>query len=141
MHSRREFVRSMGASIAAASVAAESLAAQAATAQPGSGSERLLVDNPLHPTPAPVGYDRLPLEWYKAQSKRLRDRARARGADAVLLQDDTNLVYFTGCFRGSGERTTWALLPVNESDTVYWFSPAIRSEEHTSELQSLRHLV
>src|SRR5262245_11715199 len=140
MQSRRGFVRSMGASIAAASVAAESLAAQAASAQ-RFGSERLLVDNPLHPTPAPLGVDRLPLAWYKGQSKKLRDRARARGADAVLLQSDTNLVYFTGCFRGSGERTTWALLPVNESDTVYWFSPAIRSEEHTSELQSLRHLV
>ena len=132
MHSRREFVRSMGASIAAASVAAESLAAQATSAQPGAGSERLLVDNPLHPTPAPVGVDRLPLTWYKAQSKKLRDLARARGADAVLLQGDTNLVYFTGCFRGSGERTTWALLPVNETDTVYWFSPGIDRDLITS---------
>jgi len=132
MRSRREFVRSIGASIAAASVAAESLAAQATSAQGRSGSERLLVDNPLHPTPAPVGVDRLPLAWYKAQSQKLRDRARARGADAVLLQDDTNLVYFTGCFRGSGERTTWALLPVNETDTVYWFSPAIDRDLITS---------
>ncbi|MGQ0648902.1 MAG: aminopeptidase P family N-terminal domain-containing protein [Gemmatimonadaceae bacterium] len=40
----------------------------------------------------------------------MREQARDRGADAVLLQSDTNLVYFTGCFRGSGERTTWALL-------------------------------
>jgi Xaa-Pro aminopeptidase len=76
--------------------------------------------------------DRLPLAWYKAQSQKLRDRARARGADAVLLQNDTNLVYFTGCFRGSGERTTWALLPVNETDTVYWFSPAIDRDLITS---------
>jgi Xaa-Pro aminopeptidase len=50
----------------------------------------------------------------------------------VLLQSDTNLVYFTGCFRGSGERTTWALLPVNETDTVYWFSPAIDRDLITS---------
>jgi len=132
MRSRRDFVRSMGASIAAASVAAESLAAQAASAQGRPGSERLLVDNPLHPTPAPVGVDRLPLAWYKTQSQKLRERARARGADAVLLQDDTNLVYFTGCFRGSGERTTWALLPVNETDTVYWFSPGIDRDLITS---------
>ena len=122
----------MGTSIAAASLAAESLAAQATSAQGRSGSERLLVDNPLHPTPAPVGVDRLPLAWYKAQSKKLRDRARARGADAVLLESDTNLVYFTGCFRGSGERTTWALLPVNEADTIYWFSPGIDRDLITS---------
>ncbi|MBV6520139.1 MAG: hypothetical protein MNPFHGCM_00244 [Gemmatimonadaceae bacterium] len=131
MTSRRNFVRSMGASIAAASVAAESLAAQSAGSQ-RSGSERLLVDNPFHPTPAPVGVDRLPLAWYQQRSRILRTQARDRGADAVLLQSDTNLVYFTGCFRSSGERTTWALLPVDETDTVYWFSPAIDRDLITS---------
>lgn len=131
MRTRREFVRNMGLSIAAASAAAESLAAESLQAQPR-GSERLLVNNPLHPTPAPVGVDRLPLSWYQARSRILREGARARGADAVLLQSDTNLVYFTGCFRGSGERTTWALMPVNEVDTVYWFSPAIDRDLITS---------
>jgi Xaa-Pro aminopeptidase len=121
----------MGLSIAAASVAAESLAAESSAEQP-SGSERLLVANPRHPTPAPVGVDRLPLAWYQARSRLLREQAKARGADAVLLQSDTNLVYFSGCFRGSGERTTWALLPVNEPDTIYWFSPAIDRDLITS---------
>lgn len=130
MPSRRDFVHTMGLSIAAASTAAESLAAQAAN-QP-SGSERLLVDNPHHPAPAPVGVDRLPLAWYKERSRLLREKAKARGADAVLLQSDTNLVYFTGCFRSSGERTTWALLPVNESDSIYWFSPGIDRDLITS---------
>ncbi len=129
--SRRTFVAQMGASLAAVSAAAASLAAEPSDAQPG-GSERLLVENPLHPTPAPVGVDRLPLAWYKAQSKHLRERARERGVDAILLQSDVNLVYFTGCFRGSGERTTWALMPTNESDTVYWFSPAIDRDLITS---------
>ncbi|MEO7966434.1 MAG: aminopeptidase P family N-terminal domain-containing protein, partial [Gemmatimonadaceae bacterium] len=129
MTSRRAFVRTMGVSLATASSAASTLAAQSGKV---AGSERLLVSNPLHPTPAPVGVDRLPLEWYKAASRRLREKARAQGADVVLLQSDTNLVYFTGCFRGSGERTTWALLPVNEADTVYWFSPAIDRDLITS---------
>lgn len=124
MPSRRDFVRQMGAGIAASAAAASSLSAQTAT-QSRSGSERLLVENPLHPKPAPVGVDRLPLEWYKAQSKTLRDQARASGVDLLLLQSDTNLVYFTGCFRSSGERTTWAMMPTGENDTVYWFSPAI----------------
>lgn len=121
----------MGASLAAASAAASCLAAGPNDDPPGE-SERLLVDNPHHPTPAPVGTDRLPLAWYQAQSRRLREQARARGVDAVLLQSDVNLVYFTGCFRGSGERTTWALLPVDEADTIYWFSPAIDRDLITS---------
>ncbi|MDP1859118.1 MAG: M24 family metallopeptidase [Gemmatimonadaceae bacterium] len=125
MSSRRDFVRTMGLSLAAASSAASTLAAEPTDEQGAPGSERLLVSNPYHPKPAPVGVDRLPLEWYQATSKRLRTKARARGVDVILLQSDTNLVYFTGCFRGSGERTTWALMPVNESETVYWYSPAI----------------
>ncbi len=131
MPTRRTFVAQLGASLAAASAAAQSLAADPSDGQPR-GSERLLVENPLHPTPAPLGVDRLPLTWYQAQSRRLRERARERGVDAILLQSDTNLVYFTGCFRGSGERTTWALMPTNEADTVYWFSPAIDRDLITS---------
>lgn len=132
MTSRRNFVRTMGASIAAASSAATALAAQVADSQQPRGSARLLVNNPLHPTPAPVGVDRLPLAWYQAQSRRLREQAKARGIDAILLQSDVNLVYFTGCFRSSGERSTWALMPVDEPDTVYWYSPAIDRDLITS---------
>ncbi len=122
MASRRDFVAQIGLGLASATAAAEALASQP---QRRSGSERLLVENPHHPTPAPLGVDRLPLAWYQAQSRRLREQAKAQGVDAVLLQSDTNLVYFTGCFRNSGERTTWVLMPVNESDTAYWYSPAI----------------
>lgn len=57
MATRRDFVRQMGIGLAASAAAAERLAAQAAQ---GGGSERLLVANPLHPTPAPIGVDRLP---------------------------------------------------------------------------------
>lgn len=131
MSTRRDFVRTMGVSLAAASSAAACLAAAPNDDAPGA-SERLLVDNPLHPAPAPVGVDRLPLAWYQSQSRRLREQARERGVDAILLQSDVNLVYFTGCFRGSGERTTWALLPTDEADTVYWFSPAIDRDLITS---------
>ncbi len=129
MSSRRAFVRGMGLGLAASAAAAERLVAQAAQA---AGSERLLVDNPLHPAPAPIGVDRLPLSWYQTQASRLRAAARQRGVDAVLLQSDVNLVYFTGCFRSSGERTTWVLFPVDESDTAYWFSPGIDRDLITS---------
>ena len=131
MSTRRDFVRTMGLSLAASAAASTDLAALAGSTT-GEGSERLLVPNPHHPTPAPVGVDRLPLEWYKAASQRLRVAARSRGVDAILLQTDTNLVYFTGCFRNSGERTTWALLLVDEPDTLYWYSPSIDRDLITS---------
>ena len=130
MSTRRDFVRTMGLSLAASAAASAELAAMGDA--PRGGSERLLVPNPYHPTPAPVGVDRLPLAWYKAASNRLRQAAKARGVHAILLQTDTNLVYFTGCFRGSGERTTWALMLVDEPETLYWYSPAIDRDLITS---------
>nr|MCU0636310.1 hypothetical protein [Gemmatimonadaceae bacterium] len=129
MGSRRAFVREMGLGLAASAASARALAAAART---DSESEKLLVSNPHHPTPAPVGVDRLPLAWYQRASQRLRSAAAERGVTAVLLQQDPNLVYFTGCFRGSGERTTWALMPTGERDTVYWYSPAIDRDLITS---------
>jgi Xaa-Pro aminopeptidase len=118
--SRRTFIRNLGVGLATAQAAAGDLAAQTGA----SASEKLLAPRAHQPAPAPVGYDRLPLDWYKAAARRLREAAGARGLDAVLLQTDHNIVYFTGCFRGSGERTTWVLLPVKD-DAVYWFSPGI----------------
>ena len=50
----------------------------------------------------------------------LKDRLKAQDIDAILFQRDVNLVYFSGCFRGSGERTTWAMFRTDEKDTAYW---------------------
>ncbi len=129
MASRRDFIRNIGAGIAASSAASQALA-QSRTPNPGpSGSERLLVDNPHHPKPAPEGVDRLPLAWYKKQAAAMRARAAARGVEAVVFGTDDNIVYFTGCFRGSGERSTWVVFPTDAGpstgDTVYWYSPGI----------------
>ncbi|HXV62348.1 MAG TPA: M24 family metallopeptidase [Vicinamibacteria bacterium] len=121
--SRREFIRDMGVGLSTASIAAAGLArAQSRTA---SDSEKLLVPDSDHPTPAPLGVDRLPLEWHQGRTRILKERAAERGVDAVLLSSDQNMVYFTGCFRQSGERSTWVLFPVEETDTVYWYSPGI----------------
>jgi Xaa-Pro dipeptidase len=121
--SRRDLIRTIGTSLAAASLAGERLAGDQAR-QP-SGSERLLIKNPAQPEPAPLGSDRLPLAWYKTATRRLKEKVGASGVDAILLQSDHNQVYFTGCFRQSGERPTWAFFPVNEPDTVYWYSPGL----------------
>jgi len=108
-----------------ATVGAAAVAVAEASASARGASSKLLVPNPHQPAPAPLGYDRLPLEWYQAAARRLKDQAAARGADAILLIDGDNQVYFTGCFRTSGERSTWVLFPVSEKDTVYWYSPGI----------------
>ena len=131
MHfSRRDFIRRMGAGLASAGVAAEYLTCSSANI--GGGSEKLLVQNPDHPEPVPKGVDRLPLSWYQNTVRRLKERVAEKGIDAILLERDVNKVYFTGCFRGSGERSTWVFFPVEEKDTVYWYAPGIDRDLITS---------
>ena len=142
--SRRDFIKTMGTGLASAGVAASSLACSSGGAVSSgessssgegsfaSGSEALLVDNPDHVEPAAVGYDRLPLEWHQARARLLKERAGELGADAIVLQRDPNIVYFTGCFRSSGERTTRVLFRLDEEDTAYWYSPGIDRELITS---------
>jgi len=130
MVTRRAVLRDLGVGLSVASAAATSLACSRRAEQEGDvptsgGSRALLVDEPRQPAPAPLGYDRLPLEWHQARARRLKELASERGVDAVLLRSDQNQVYFTGCFRRSGERSTWVLFPVAESDTAYWYAPSI----------------
>ena len=89
------------------------------------GSETLLVNNRNHPKPAPKGYDRLPLSWYQSRVQKFKKTLETDNVDAILLEKDINKVYFSGCFRGSGERSTWVLFPMNEKDAAYWYSPGI----------------
>ena len=81
--SRRHFIKNMGMGLASAGLAAEHLACNSSISS--GGSEKLLVDNPSHPEPAPLGYDRLPLSWYEDTVRRLKARVSAEGIDAVLL--------------------------------------------------------
>lgn len=124
--SRRSLIQNVGLGLASASLASRTLA------KTGSSSESLLVSNREQPEPAPTGYDRLPLSWYQATTQRLKDRLSPLGIDAIVLQRDANAVYFSGCFRGSGERTTWLMFPMKEKDTAYWFSPGIDRDLITS---------
>ena len=48
-------------------------------------SEKLLIKDPYHPKPAPMGYDRLPLSWYKETAKRMKEKVAAQGVDVVVL--------------------------------------------------------
>ena len=122
--SRRAFIHKMGTGLAAVGAAASTLACT--DQELGSGdSERLLQADPGHVTPAEIGYDRLPLEWHQQRAGALKERVAERGVDAIVLGNDQNAVYYTGCFRGSGERSTWAVFRTDEEDTLYWYSPGI----------------
>ncbi len=131
--SRRLFIRQMGTGLAAAGTAAGALACTPESEVGGDpdrlstsgSSESLLQRDPDHLEPAPMGYDRLPLEWHQARAQTLKARLAERGIGAILLVNDQNAVYFSGCFRGSGERSTWILLRGDEEDTIYWYSPGI----------------
>jgi Xaa-Pro aminopeptidase len=115
----------MGAGFAGAGAAATGLACAPADVSGQGASEALLSSDPDHVQPAPLGYDRLPLGWHQERARILKERAGEQGAHAVLLTSDQNAVYYTGCFRRSGERSTWVLFLTDEADTVYWYSPAI----------------
>jgi len=121
--SRREFIRDMGTGLSLAGAAASGLACASVSA--AGESEKLLQPDPRQPEPSPLGFDRLPLEWHQKRARILKEKAAERGVDALLLRSDQNQVYFTGCFRQSGERSTWVVLPLAEKDTAHWYSPAI----------------
>lgn len=126
--SRRSLIRNVGLGIAGAGIASRALADLDSKFE----SEALFVKDRLHPEPAPKTYDRLPLSWYQATTQRLKDRLEPLGIDAIVLQKDANAVYYSGCFRGSGERTTWVMFRTDEKDTAYWFSPGIDRDLITS---------
>ena len=117
--SRRKFIRNMSLGLASLKLNANTLAKNSG------GSETLLVNNRNHPKPAPKGYDRLPLSWYQSRVQKFKKTLETDNVDAILLEKDINKVYFSGCFRGSGERSTWVLFPMNEKDAAYWYSPGI----------------
>ena len=121
--SRREFIRDMGTGLSFAGASASGLACASGSAV--GESEKLLEPDPRQPEPSPLGLDRLPLEWHQDRTRLLKEKAAERGVDALLLRSDQNQVYVTGCFRQSGERSTWVVLPLDEKDTAHWYSPAI----------------
>ncbi len=124
--SRRAFLRDLSSGLAVAGAAASNLTCASGNAPAPGDSELLLERDPDHVEPAPVGLDRLPLSWHQERTRLLKERAATdHGVDAVVLGSDVNMVYFTGCFRSSGERSTWVMFPVAEADAAYWYSPGI----------------
>ncbi len=117
---RRSFIKNIGLGLTGFGLGARSIA----RSQPAvsSNSEKMLVKKPDHPEPA--AFDRLPLSWYKQTVMRLKEKAAEKGAEAVLIQDPWNIIYFTGLFHSTTERPFYALFSVKE-DALYWYHPGL----------------
>ncbi len=122
---RRNFIKSTGLSFAGIGVAGKKKLLPSFLEK--NKSEKLLLKNPDHPKPAPINYDRLPIDWYKKTVKRLRENAAARGVDAVILADSWNMNYFTGNFMTRTERPCWVVIPVKEN-ALFWYTPGLDNE-------------
>ena len=126
MSTRRGFLKASTA--AAIGVAASSCSTPPETAAPKpmtGNSAALLVKNPDHPQPAT--YDRLPLEWYQGNVKRLQQKLGERGLDGIWITDRWNLLYFTGLFHSTTERPFSCFIPTKEL-ALYWFHPGLDLE-------------
>lgn len=125
--SRRRFMKNVGMGLAGLGFGAKHIA----RSQPAvsSDSEKLLIKNPDHPQPAT--FDRLPLSWYKGTVARLKEKVAEKGAEAILIQNPLNIIYFTGLFHTPTERPFYALFPVKE-DALYWYHPGLDRDLVTS---------
>ena len=112
--SRRHFIRNVGLGLTGLGLGTKRLAYSSLGGK--NDSAKLLVKNPDHPEAAT--YDRLPLSWYKGTVKRLREKVAEKGADAILLQNRWNLVYYTGLFHSTTERPFYVLFPVKRTQST-----------------------
>ena len=123
MISRREFLATTGAAVAAssmggASAAEDAVGSKAATAGEKSARLFLPVDDLK-----PATFDRLPLEWHKQRTQKLLEHLGEDGYEGILLTDRWNIIYFTGLWHTTTERLVNVFLPL-KGDPV-WFNSAL----------------
>lgn len=120
MISRREFLVTGSAAMAASGATGAS--AEQTKSQPVYGdksSKLFLAEDGLKP----ATYDRLPLDWHKERSQKLRAKLAEDDYDGILLTDRWNIIYFTGLWHTTTERPMSVFLPV-KGDPI-WFNSAI----------------
>jgi Xaa-Pro aminopeptidase len=125
--SRRDFMKNIGLGVAGLGLGTAAANGGFSRSAGKGESEKLLLKDPSHPKPAPLGYDRLPLEWYKNTVKRLKEKAAAQGVQVIVLEDSWNTTYFTGNMMTKTERPTWVVFPV-DSEAIFWWTPGLDNE-------------
>jgi Xaa-Pro aminopeptidase len=125
--SRLDFMKNIGLGVAGLGLGTAAANGGFSRSAGKGESEKLLLKDPSHPKPAPLGYDRLPLEWYKNTVKRLKEKAAAQGVQVIVLEDSWNTTYFTGNMMTKTERPTWVVFPV-DSEAIFWWTPGLDNE-------------
>ncbi|MGI6642546.1 MAG: M24 family metallopeptidase [Bacillota bacterium] len=74
--------------------------------------------------PKATDLDRLPLEWYKAKVRQLKDEAKQRGIDGgIFLTNRWNVIYASGLLHTTTERPFACFFPMDQEDACIWFYP------------------
>ncbi len=128
---RREFVRYAGAGLSGSAVTGaktvwpdERAMARAAAATDSFVLLRHEQQRRRGELPPATGEHRLPLSWYKAKARSLKDEARARGVDGgILLTQRWNIIYATGLLHSTTERPFACFLPMDDDDGLIWLNP------------------
>jgi Xaa-Pro dipeptidase len=74
--------------------------------------------------PKPATYDRLPLQWNKAVTQRLKDKLAARDIQAFMVRDPLNITYLTGYWHTTTERPQVVFMNRDDADP-WFFYPAL----------------
>src|SRR6266478_8673919 len=123
MISRREFLATTGAAVAASSVGGASAPEGAVGSKAATGGEKsarlFLPADDLKP----ATFDRLPLEWHKQRAQKLRENLAEDGYEGILLTDRWNIIYFTGLWHTTTERLVQVFLPTKGEPV--WFYGAL----------------
>jgi Xaa-Pro aminopeptidase len=83
--------------------------------------------------PEAAALHRLPLEWYQAKARVIKDEARRRGVNGgVLLTQRWNIIYVTGLFHSTTERPFACFLPMDQDDGLIWLHPSLDRDLVTS---------
>jgi Xaa-Pro aminopeptidase len=79
--------------------------------------------------PAAAGTHRLPLAWYQAKARAIKDEARRRGVNGgVFLTQRWNIIYATGLLHSTTERPFACFLPMDRDDGLIWLNPYLDQE-------------
>ncbi len=83
--------------------------------------------------PDGADFHRLPLSWYKAKARQLKEEARQRGVDGgILLTNRWNIIYASGLLHSTTERPFACFFPMDEEDGLIWLHPYLDQELVTS---------
>ena len=134
--SRRDFVKLAGMGIGGAAVTGPAVVwpDEKAMARAESATDSFVLlrreqQKRRSELPDAANFHRLPLSWYKAKAKAIKDEARRRGVDGgIFLTQRWNIIYVTGLFHSTTERPFACFLPMDDDDALIWLNPYLDEE-------------